>query len=941
MDINELTRKNLATLKLYLTHLPETLPGPCNPAPDLRYFAPKAGVSPADKAVHEALVDILGPPNSSSLHIRQRGPGIQALGDVLETHLLPFPFSMLLQQWLLTSIIAAERVYKDLRLNLPSTAPLSSSIGPSESRPSVGTVTLPSKNLGKSVSERPKPVRPQKHPTYNYPMMVQNQRLRRSVAEFSRTKPCLRARSYSLQKLPWLWPWITADMKLENALLRFQDAQASDNLLSEVPTSATTSRTTSEQELPDYTILSHFARNVDTWERDGVYRDCDRACIDLRLMGVEPEDSVELGAHEFAKIGLARLDDYLWLISFRIVDVLAWICGACNGPQPTTGLCRMRRQDGNVLSPLSDESGLRNRIGTSCINDWVGALSNIVAAAPVNLLYKVILSPAALARPSTFSWNDEPVKLPKRLQLEAALRQLLGSVADSLPSEIVKHDFISAHANVRIAAIALGLLLHDSESDNKGDGGKVANLAVYKDQLVAAQRQLYPNVPATSFMYPLTVSLFISPVFLFNKAHLAKNAPSLGEVLETWKVLGNVGRPAALIEVERNIWRLLFRVLSGADLTTCLLSFLEHWRSLDVENSPTLTDARTWFKPDRVIKRRAESGSTGVRNTKKPRVSERKIAPVSAKTPVSNPDRILSPLSDCSSLPPSPGGDTPSFDAFEDPIQADYASQPSPTPGLRGDIASFATNTQSGSSSSDICEGVKVLPAERDLARAELSMTQSRLDRCEKQLLELTSELNSVRAHAEKQSEESETTLKVYIARANSADQRACRLEVERDGLRQELVASENALTRQTNERTLAKTHQQRSLADRDALLDDLRDEVRLLKAKLTEQTDISTARDAQRQRLMLERDTLSQCLRRLQPGVNSEAFALPDPAELLHALECELTQLRESAAAANERAEVAEHERTVMETAHDRRATAMTILRQRVAELERFAWRY
>ena len=66
---------------------------------------------------------------------------------------------------------------------------------------------------------------------------------------------------------------------------------------------------------------------------------------------------------------------------------------------------------------------------------------------------------------------------------------------------------------------------------------------------------------------------------------------------QTWKLLGNVGRPAALAQLERNVWRLLLRVLDGSDITACLLSFLGYWNNIAISYSTDHTDAATWFKP--------------------------------------------------------------------------------------------------------------------------------------------------------------------------------------------------------------------------------------------------------------------------------------------------------------------------------------------------------
>ena len=80
-----------------------------------------------------------------------------------------------------------------------------------------------------------------------------------------------------------------------------------------------------------------LARRLDSWERNDIYSHVDRACIDFRWMGVEAEGSVGLGAHEFLEIGLAKVEDYQWLIALRTMDVLTWACGRHPEPPSSPG----------------------------------------------------------------------------------------------------------------------------------------------------------------------------------------------------------------------------------------------------------------------------------------------------------------------------------------------------------------------------------------------------------------------------------------------------------------------------------------------------------------------------------------------------------------------------------------------------------------------------
>ncbi|TFY79288.1 hypothetical protein EWM64_g4726 [Hericium alpestre] len=126
-------------LHMYLVSLPETLPKPSIPSVDLRAFSydtewvEQEGI---EWAINRELEVRLGARTNSkdTFTITERGPGIEALAQVLEGCLKQFPDSVLLQKWVSDSIIAAEMVYTAAGSALPSLATVSLAVSSSTNK---------------------------------------------------------------------------------------------------------------------------------------------------------------------------------------------------------------------------------------------------------------------------------------------------------------------------------------------------------------------------------------------------------------------------------------------------------------------------------------------------------------------------------------------------------------------------------------------------------------------------------------------------------------------------------------------------------------------------------------------------------------------------------------------------------------------------------------
>ena len=116
MSTAEQNAQYIIRLRTYLAHLPSSLPESSNPQTDFRHFAPKAGVLPGDKAVADALQEMMPLFIAENHTFRERGAGIRAFADVLERYLAQFPTSLSLQQWLYAALLVAQNTYRSFNV---------------------------------------------------------------------------------------------------------------------------------------------------------------------------------------------------------------------------------------------------------------------------------------------------------------------------------------------------------------------------------------------------------------------------------------------------------------------------------------------------------------------------------------------------------------------------------------------------------------------------------------------------------------------------------------------------------------------------------------------------------------------------------------------------------------------------------------------------------
>jgi hypothetical protein len=110
-------KRDLAKLRLYLEHLPDAIPLPLpgQLAYDFTFFAPDPEWTldiGEEHAVNQQLEAILGSRAKGPILLKEQGPGITALPDVLDRYLISYPTLVILQKWLSDMIDSAKFIYE-------------------------------------------------------------------------------------------------------------------------------------------------------------------------------------------------------------------------------------------------------------------------------------------------------------------------------------------------------------------------------------------------------------------------------------------------------------------------------------------------------------------------------------------------------------------------------------------------------------------------------------------------------------------------------------------------------------------------------------------------------------------------------------------------------------------------------------------------------------
>jgi hypothetical protein len=114
MDL--LVKADLEKLRLYLCYLPTTLPlQPSNSGNNFQFFAPDSewvNDIGEEGAVNRQLEVVLGTRAKGVIQLKERGPGVIALADVLERYLDRNPGSVILKKWLTDMTDSAISAYQ-------------------------------------------------------------------------------------------------------------------------------------------------------------------------------------------------------------------------------------------------------------------------------------------------------------------------------------------------------------------------------------------------------------------------------------------------------------------------------------------------------------------------------------------------------------------------------------------------------------------------------------------------------------------------------------------------------------------------------------------------------------------------------------------------------------------------------------------------------------
>ncbi|VDC03967.1 unnamed protein product [Peniophora sp. CBMAI 1063] len=174
---------------------------------------------------------------------------------------------------------------------------------------------------------------------------------------------------------------------------------------------------------------------------------------------------------------------------------------------------------------------------------------------------------------------------------------------------------------------------------------------------------------------------------------------------------------------------------------------------------------------------------------------------------------------------------------------------------------------------------------------------------------------------------QAESTRAALVSRAEAAEQRSTHLAADTEQLRARAHAAEASLAEAVERLNVMEGYLRRC----DERASKLGDEVLGLRAALTEARK-ETATSAETERLRAERDSLLSGMRELLPSTAGSEYS--DASEVLRAVENEFERMRERASAIEQR---------LLDLGErlEARGKSYTILKTRLAEVERNVWKF
>ncbi|VDC04010.1 unnamed protein product [Peniophora sp. CBMAI 1063] len=380
---------------------------------------------------------------------------------------------------------------------------------------------------------------------YTSTLANKDERLKALATEYSKTKPCLRTVSYAFRQ----WSWLS-DFILDEATL------------------ANSSRKAIRGDVPR--IVLDLAEFLDDWERHKVYEVKDGTesvrCY-FRRLGIEKEGSVSPGAHDFGRLhpltkSFSTLSTHKILFVYRTLDVLAWLSGA---GETTQARAVQNSNDIASLAPALSADKF------PAIKNWVNALNETAKAC--------VPETTSRGELPVVDWDNLQTAFPSRYQVRSMKLGPIGQDRNNMRINEI------AVRNIETAAFALCYLL--KECYDHDDNLSHINLTDLKKHC-GGDVDRCRNVWAT-----LAMALFVSPVLLLCRKDIFKMEIPLIRLWEFWRRLGNNDRPAALVKVEKQIWKIILDVMYGSQASDCLASFAKYW--LDSEGLSEKGGYASWF----------------------------------------------------------------------------------------------------------------------------------------------------------------------------------------------------------------------------------------------------------------------------------------------------------------------------------------------------------